>query len=216
MSDYTQVVDFRIKDDLATNDPNKVIQGSEFDTEFNAVATAIATKTETLPVIPEYEYETREGNSDPLAAVDVESDFTIVSTTFTPLDATNQVLVEAYYGLSVTMTTAETSPSDFRLPINCVVTNNETNNSFGYGDLIERRTGRSHAGTDVFNSTGDRRKNTYALMFLDTDNLVTIAGASNAGYTFEIRSATISGGWNVFNSNDHFEWEASIVVKELL
>lgn len=44
MSDYTQTADFSAKDSLNTGDPNKLIKGSDFDTEFAAIATAITSK----------------------------------------------------------------------------------------------------------------------------------------------------------------------------
>lgn len=44
MSDYTKTTNFTAKDALSTGDPNKLIKGALFDTEFDAIATAIATK----------------------------------------------------------------------------------------------------------------------------------------------------------------------------
>jgi len=44
MSDYTKTTNFTAKDALSTGDPLKLIKGSYFDTEFDAIATAIATK----------------------------------------------------------------------------------------------------------------------------------------------------------------------------
>lgn len=44
MADYTQVTFFAPKDALATGNPSKLIKGTEFDPEFSAIATAIATK----------------------------------------------------------------------------------------------------------------------------------------------------------------------------
>jgi hypothetical protein len=44
MSDYAQITSFGPKDALITGDPNKVIRGTEFDSEFSAISTAIATK----------------------------------------------------------------------------------------------------------------------------------------------------------------------------
>ena len=44
MSDYTQTTNFTAKDALAAGDPLKIIKGSDVDTEFAAIATAIATK----------------------------------------------------------------------------------------------------------------------------------------------------------------------------
>jgi hypothetical protein len=47
MSDYTKTTNFTAKDSLPSGDSGKVIRGSEFDTEFNAISTAIATKANT-------------------------------------------------------------------------------------------------------------------------------------------------------------------------
>jgi hypothetical protein len=44
MSDYTVATDFAAKDALPGGDSNKIIRGTEFDTEFDAIAVAIATK----------------------------------------------------------------------------------------------------------------------------------------------------------------------------
>jgi hypothetical protein len=46
MTDYTKSTNFTSKDSLSTGNPLKIIKGTEFDTEFNAIATAIATKTD--------------------------------------------------------------------------------------------------------------------------------------------------------------------------
>ena len=47
MSDYTKTTNFTAKDSLPSGDSGKVIRGSEFDTEFNAISTAVATKADT-------------------------------------------------------------------------------------------------------------------------------------------------------------------------
>ena len=44
MSNYVKSTNFTAKDSLPTGDANKVIRGSEFDTEFNAIQVASATK----------------------------------------------------------------------------------------------------------------------------------------------------------------------------
>ena len=43
MSNYTKTVNFAAKDALTTGDANKVVKGTEIDTEFNNIATAVAT-----------------------------------------------------------------------------------------------------------------------------------------------------------------------------
>lgn len=44
MSDYTKTTSFGPKDSLATGDSNKLVVGAQFDTEFDDIATAVATK----------------------------------------------------------------------------------------------------------------------------------------------------------------------------
>ena len=46
MSQYTKSTNFATKDNLTPGDPLKVVRGTEIDTEFNNIATAIATKTD--------------------------------------------------------------------------------------------------------------------------------------------------------------------------
>jgi len=47
MSNYTPTTDFGAKDSLLTGDPDKLIVGAEFDTEFDAINVAVATKFDT-------------------------------------------------------------------------------------------------------------------------------------------------------------------------
>ena len=44
MSDYTKSTNFATKDNLTTGNPLKIVKGTEIDTEFNNISTAIATK----------------------------------------------------------------------------------------------------------------------------------------------------------------------------
>ena len=46
MSNYTKTTNFTAKDTLPAGDTNKIIRGSEFDTEFDAIAVASATKAD--------------------------------------------------------------------------------------------------------------------------------------------------------------------------
>jgi hypothetical protein len=47
MSNYTKTTNFAVKDGLASGNPNKIIKGSEIDSEFNNIQTAVATKANT-------------------------------------------------------------------------------------------------------------------------------------------------------------------------
>jgi len=46
MSQYTKSTNFATKDNLSPGDPLKIVRGTEIDTEFNNIATAISTKTD--------------------------------------------------------------------------------------------------------------------------------------------------------------------------
>lgn len=46
MSNYVKSTDFAVKDGLLTGNPNKIIKGTEIDTEFNAIAVAVQTKAD--------------------------------------------------------------------------------------------------------------------------------------------------------------------------
>jgi hypothetical protein len=46
LSNYTKSTNFATKDNLTPGDPLKIVRGTEIDTEFNNIATAIATKTD--------------------------------------------------------------------------------------------------------------------------------------------------------------------------
>jgi len=48
MANYTKATNFLAKDSLATGDAAKIIKGSEFDTEFNALQTAINSKANSI------------------------------------------------------------------------------------------------------------------------------------------------------------------------
>ena len=48
MANYTKLTNFATKDALTTGDPAKIVRGTEINTEFDNIATAIATKQDAL------------------------------------------------------------------------------------------------------------------------------------------------------------------------
>ena len=46
MANYTKTTNFAAKDALAHGDTNKIVKGTEIDTEYNNIAIAIATKAD--------------------------------------------------------------------------------------------------------------------------------------------------------------------------
>ncbi len=46
MSNYVKATNFAVKDGLASGNPSKIIKGTEIDTEYNAIASAISSKAD--------------------------------------------------------------------------------------------------------------------------------------------------------------------------
>jgi hypothetical protein len=46
LSDYTKATNFASKDSLSSGNPLKIVKGTEIDTEFNSIATAVASKAD--------------------------------------------------------------------------------------------------------------------------------------------------------------------------
>ncbi len=52
MSNYSKTTNFAAKDTLNSGDPNKIVKGTEINTEFDNIATAVATKANSAsPVV---------------------------------------------------------------------------------------------------------------------------------------------------------------------
>lgn len=45
MSNYTKTTNFAIKDSLITGNPNKIVKGTEVNTEFDNIASAVSSKS---------------------------------------------------------------------------------------------------------------------------------------------------------------------------
>lgn len=52
MTDYTKSTNFATKDALISGNPLKIVKGTELDTEFNNIATAISTKYDSASTVP--------------------------------------------------------------------------------------------------------------------------------------------------------------------
>jgi hypothetical protein len=52
MSNYTKTTNFTAKDSLPSGNPSKLVKGSDFDLEFNNIATAIASKEDVADLGP--------------------------------------------------------------------------------------------------------------------------------------------------------------------
>jgi hypothetical protein len=63
MTDYTPNEDYSVKDGLATSDPEKLILGSDVDSEFDEIQTAIATKYDVADLATQAQAEAGTSNS---------------------------------------------------------------------------------------------------------------------------------------------------------
>ena len=100
MSNYTKTTDFEAKDSLPTGDSGKIIRGAEFETEFDAIATAIATKADTAgPTFTgTLTFETISDGTIGVTAFVDEDDMSSDSATLVP----TQQSVKAYVDAQVT------------------------------------------------------------------------------------------------------------------
>jgi hypothetical protein len=48
VSNYVKSTDFAVKDGLASGNPAKLVKGTEIDTEFNNIASAVSSKADSL------------------------------------------------------------------------------------------------------------------------------------------------------------------------
>ena len=71
MTDYTKSTNFATKDNLSSGNPLKIVKGTEIDTEFNNIQTAVATKADLAsptftgsPVLPTGTTATTQSSSD--------------------------------------------------------------------------------------------------------------------------------------------------------
>ena len=88
MSNYTKTTDFAAKDALITGDPAKVVKGTEIETEFDNISTAIATKAD-------------EASPTFTGTVTVPTPFTVGSTSVTSTGAELNLLDGASAGTVV-------------------------------------------------------------------------------------------------------------------
>ena len=100
MSNYSKTTDFEAKDSLPTGDSGKIIRGAEFETEFDAISTAIATKADTAgPTFTgTLTFETISDGTIAVTAFVDEDDMSSNSATLVP----TQQSVKAYVDSQVT------------------------------------------------------------------------------------------------------------------
>jgi len=105
MSDYSRSIDFTAKDALTTGDPNKIVKGSDVDSELDAIGTASVTKANKYPPVAS-------GNVAVLSAAGDLVDGLVTSTELGILDGVTVTTAELNLLDGVTATTAELNTMD--------------------------------------------------------------------------------------------------------
>ena len=183
MSDYTKSTNFAVKDGYTTGDSRKVVKGTEIDGEFNAIASAIASKVNsTDPVFTTVDIN---GGTIDNTTIGVSTPSTA---SFTTLAASGNATLGGT--LAVTGNADFTSTGYIRVPKG--TTGQRANNkigSFRFNDTTSGFEGvKSIAGqtiNSITNSTLTATLTTATAHGLTTGNFVIVSGAVPAAYNGE-------------------------------
>jgi len=192
MSNYSKSTNFATKDNLSPGNPLKIVKGTEIDTEFNNIATAIATKTDNSSATITGGTINGAVIGGTTAAAGTFTNLT-VSTAATIASAAisagtiNGAVIGGSSPLAITGTNI-TANTGFSGPLTGAVTGNVTGNVTG--DLTGNVTG---------NVTGNLTGNVTAASGTSTFNNVTISGSLDMDSG---TSATITGLASPTNDSD--------------
>jgi hypothetical protein len=101
MSDYSKITAFTPKDSLPTSDPDKLVVGAELDAEFDAIASAVASKEDEANKGAANGYAPLDANADvPKANLPAAIDYTDEAATHTVGKATAQVDLSIVAGVA--------------------------------------------------------------------------------------------------------------------
>jgi hypothetical protein len=192
MSNYSKSTNFATKDNLSPGNPLKIVKGTEIDTEFNNIATAIATKTDNSSATITGGTINGAVIGGTTAAAGTFTNLT-VSTAATIASAAisagtiNGVVIGGSSALAITGTNI-TANTGFSGPLTGAVTGNVTGNLTG-----------NVTGNVTGNITGNVTGNVTAASGTSTFNNVTISGALDMDSS---TSATITGLASPTNDSD--------------
>lgn len=183
MTDYTKSTNFATKDSLSSGNALKILKGTEIDTEFNNIATAVATKADLTsptftgtPTLPTGTIGVTQSSSD--------SSTKLATTAFV------QAALAAMYPVGSIYTNANVSTNPVSL--------------LGFGTWEEFGTGRVLVGVDTGNAAFDTVRETGgsadAITVAHTHTFSATSGAmsTNASHVHNIQHST-NGNWGSLN-----------------
>jgi len=175
MSDYTKSTNFASKDNLSSGNPLKIVKGTEIDTEFNNIQTAVATKADLAsptftgtPTLPTGTIATTQSSGNSSTA--------LATTAFV------QAALAAMYPVGSIYTNASSSTNPATL--------------LGFGTWTAFGAGRVMVGFDSGNSLFDTAEETGGSADAITVSHTHTATVTDAGHahTIPYSSGTVVGG----------------------
>ena len=195
MSNYTKSTNFATKDNLTSGNPLKIVKGTEIDTEFNDIATAIATKADLAsptftgtPTLPTGTVATTQSAGNNTTA--------IATTAFV------QAAIALLYPVGSVYTNASVSTNPGTL--------------LGFGTWTAFGAGRVPVGFDSGNALFDSAEETGGSANAIVVSHTHTATSTDSGHTHVIatpvRGLTSGGssGWQGTNTGDSYTSSASV------
>lgn len=184
MSNYIKATDFAAKDSLASGSPAKVIKGTELNTEFNAIQTAVATKADTVTTAPLSSLTSHTGATSGAHTASAITNIPSGNLTSTTVQAAlNELQADVDSRVSATSGTA---PSATNLT--------GVAQAAGYSVIGQPVSYNSVGGPQVLNQGGGgaamhsyHRQGAFGVNFgLDTDNILKIGGWSMGAVSYQM------------------------------
>jgi hypothetical protein len=173
MSDYTKSTNFATKDNLSSGNPLKIVKGTELDTEFNNIATAVATKADLTsptftgtPTLPTGTIATTQSNGNSSTA--------IATTAFV------QAAIALLYPVGSIYTNASVSTNPGTL--------------LGFGTWTAFGAGRVMVGFDSGNALFDTAEETGGSADAITVSHTHTATVTDPGHSHTVNSYNTTGG----------------------
>lgn len=185
MSNYVQSTNFATKDALPSGDPLKIVKGTEINTEFNNIATAVATKADlvspTFTGVPAAPTATPGNNTTQLATTayaDASSSAAVVAERTTATTLTNKSLT------SPTLTGTPVAPT--------AAVNTDTTQIATTAYVV------AQIADDAPTKTGVNASGTWGISI--TGNAATASNAIGVSQTWQVVTGSRALGTNYINS----------------